>query len=68
MHCQKSGLDIGTWTAVRYQLWFRQDVINIALVVNLYLYFQFCLSFGAEPATNSLPFGNAKRYKTYFCN
>ena len=32
MHCQKLGLDIGTWISNRRQLWFGQDGLNLALV------------------------------------
>jgi len=39
MHCQKSGLDIVSLAAVRYQLWSRLDGFNLAFVRNLYFIF-----------------------------
>ena len=39
MHCQKSGRDIGTSAAVRYQLLSGLDGFNLAFVRNLYFIF-----------------------------
>jgi len=57
----KAGQDVETSAAVQFQLLFGQDGFNLIFVINLYFCFSISLWFRAEPATNSLPFGNAKR-------
>ncbi len=55
MHCQKLGLENGTWAANHYQLWFRQDGFNLAFVVNLNFIFSNGHLYRAQQTMNSLP-------------
>ena len=48
MHCQKSGLDIGTSALVRYQLWFRAGLILNKLFGNFIIIFLLSISTGLD--------------------